>query len=229
MGRVEESLESWPAFAHQGSSLWPLPWVGSPLLAPGRQGGLACCNLRGRKESDTTEWLNWTELINTEEKEMATHSGILAWRMPGTEEPGGLLSMGSHRVGHDWSNLGAAAAMNIEAHTSFQIRILSGYMSRSRIVGSYGNSIFNFLRIFHTVLHRGSTNHVPTNSAGGFPFLHPLSSFYCRFFDHGHQIIAVRWYIIIVFICISWIVSDTEHLFMCLLAICTDILCIQVK
>ena len=163
------------------------------------------------------------------EKEMATHSGILAWRMPGTEEPGGLLSMGSHRVGHDWSNLGAAAAMNIEAHASFQIRILSGYMSRSRIVGSYGNSIFNFLRIFHTVLHRGSTSHVPTNSAGGFPFLHPLSSIYCRFFDHGHQIIAVRWYIIIVFICISWIVSDTEHLFMCLLAICTDILCIQVK
>ena len=35
------------------------------------------------------------------EKEMATHSGILAWRIPGTEEPGGLPSMGSHRVGHD--------------------------------------------------------------------------------------------------------------------------------
>ena len=35
------------------------------------------------------------------EKEMATHSGVLAWGIPGTEEPGGLLSMGSHRVGHD--------------------------------------------------------------------------------------------------------------------------------
>ena len=35
------------------------------------------------------------------EKEMATHSSVLAWRVPGTEEPGGLLSMGSHRVGHD--------------------------------------------------------------------------------------------------------------------------------
>ena len=35
------------------------------------------------------------------EKSMATHSRILAWRIPGTEEPGGLLSMGSHRVGHD--------------------------------------------------------------------------------------------------------------------------------
>ena len=42
------------------------------------------------------------------EKETATHSSILAWRIPGTEEPGGLLSMGSHRAGHDWSNLAAA-------------------------------------------------------------------------------------------------------------------------
>jgi len=41
---------------------------------------------------------------------MATHSSVLAWRLPGTREPGGLLSMGSHRVGHDWSDLAAAAA-----------------------------------------------------------------------------------------------------------------------
>ena len=39
------------------------------------------------------------------EKEMATHSSVLGWRIPGTGEPGGLLSMGSHRVGHDWSDL----------------------------------------------------------------------------------------------------------------------------
>ena len=44
------------------------------------------------------------------EKEMATHSNTLAWRIPGTEEPGRLPSMGSHRVGHDWSDLAAAAA-----------------------------------------------------------------------------------------------------------------------
>ena len=44
------------------------------------------------------------------EKEMATHSSVLAWRIPGMGEPGGLLSMGSHGVGHDWSNLAAAAA-----------------------------------------------------------------------------------------------------------------------
>ena len=44
------------------------------------------------------------------EKEMATHSSVLAWRVPGTGEPGRLPSMGSHRVRHDWSDLAAAAA-----------------------------------------------------------------------------------------------------------------------
>ena len=44
------------------------------------------------------------------EKEMATHSSVLAWRIPGTEEPGGLPSVVLHRVGHDWSDLAAAAA-----------------------------------------------------------------------------------------------------------------------
>ena len=48
------------------------------------------------------------------EKEMATHSSVLAWRIPGTGEPGGLPSMGSHRVGHDWSDLAAAAAADHE-------------------------------------------------------------------------------------------------------------------
>ena len=44
------------------------------------------------------------------EKEMAPHSRVLAWRIPGTGEPGGLPSLGSHRVGHDRSDLAAAAA-----------------------------------------------------------------------------------------------------------------------
>ena len=60
---------------------------------------------------------SWTRLSNFTltfhfhalEKDMATHSSMLAWRVPGTGEPGGLPSMGSHRVGHDWSNLAAAA------------------------------------------------------------------------------------------------------------------------
>ena len=49
------------------------------------------------------------------EKEMATHSSVLAWRIPGTVEPGGLPSMGSHRVRHDCSDLAAAAASALQA------------------------------------------------------------------------------------------------------------------
>ena len=47
--------------------------------------------------------------VHALEKEMATHSSVLAWRTPGTGEPGGLPSMGSHRVGHEWSDLAVAA------------------------------------------------------------------------------------------------------------------------
>ena len=54
------------------------------------------------------------------EKEMAAHSSVLAWRIPGTGEPGGLPSMGSHRVGHDWSNVVAAAAYNKSKEWVFQ-------------------------------------------------------------------------------------------------------------
>ena len=61
---------------------------------------------------------SWTRLSDfpftfhfpTLEKEMATHSSVLAWKIPGTVEPGGLPAMGSHRVRHDWSDLAAAAA-----------------------------------------------------------------------------------------------------------------------
>ena len=50
------------------------------------------------------------------EKEMATHSSVLAWRIPGTGKPSGLLSMGLHRVRHDWSDLAAAAAARQAQH-----------------------------------------------------------------------------------------------------------------
>ena len=55
------------------------------------------------------------------EKEMATHSSVIAWRIPGMGEPGGLLSMGSHRVGHDWSDLAAAAAIGRKVMTNLDI------------------------------------------------------------------------------------------------------------
>ena len=49
-------------------------------------------------------------IVEELEREIATHSSVLAWRIPGMAEPGGLTSMGSHRVGQDWNDLAAAAA-----------------------------------------------------------------------------------------------------------------------
>ena len=72
----------------------------TPVLLPGKPHGrrsLVGCSPWGHEESDTTERLHFHLL----EKEMATHSSVLAWRIPGMEEPGGLPFMGSHRVGHD--------------------------------------------------------------------------------------------------------------------------------
>ena len=75
-------------------------WHPTPVLLPGKYHGqrsLGGYSPWGLKELDMTEQHHFHAL----EKEMATHSSILAWRIPGTEEPGGLVSMGSHRVGHD--------------------------------------------------------------------------------------------------------------------------------
>ena len=84
----------------------------TPVLLPGKsheRRSLEGCSPWGRWGLDTTEWLHFHAL----EKEMATHSSVLAWRIPGTGEPGELPSIGSHRVGHDWSDLAAAAAFCI--------------------------------------------------------------------------------------------------------------------
>ena len=71
-------------------------------------GGVWKAAVHGVAEGQT--WLSdftFTFHFHALEKEMATHSSVLAWRIPGMGEPGGLASMGSHRVGHDWSDLAA--------------------------------------------------------------------------------------------------------------------------
>ena len=86
-------------------------WHPTPVLLPGKSHGwrsLEGCSAWGRWGSDTTEQLPFH--FRALGKKMATHSSVLAWRIPGTREPGGLLSMGSHRVGHFWSDLAVAVA-----------------------------------------------------------------------------------------------------------------------
>ena len=72
------------------------------------------CSPWGREESDRTEQLHFHFSLSALEKEMATHSSVLAWRIPVMWEPGGLPSMGSHRVGYDCSDLAAAAAYRLQ-------------------------------------------------------------------------------------------------------------------
>ena len=92
------------AIAPHSSTLdWKIPWTEEP-------GRLQ--SVHGVMKSQT--WLSdftFTFHFHALEKEMATHSSVLAWRILGTVEPGGLLSVGSHRVGHDWSDLAEAAAV----------------------------------------------------------------------------------------------------------------------
>ena len=85
---------------HSSTLAWKNPMDGETWWAA----------VHGVQESRT--WLSNFIFIfhfHAVEKEMATHSSILARRIPGSEETGGLPSMGSHRVGHNWSNLAAAA------------------------------------------------------------------------------------------------------------------------
>ena len=79
-------------------------WHPTPVLLPGESldRGAWWAAVRGVAKSQTrVSDFTFTFHFHALEKEMATHSSVLAWRIPGTGEPGGLPSMGSHRVGHD--------------------------------------------------------------------------------------------------------------------------------
>ena len=91
---------------------------GTPLqyscLENPMDGGAWWAAVRGVAESRTRlSDFTFTFHFHALEKEMATHSSVLAWGIPGTAQPGGLPSMGSHRVGHNWRDLAAAAAETV--------------------------------------------------------------------------------------------------------------------
>ena len=120
---LNEEPFSWDQFVCVISiniSLWFLcqrrQWHPTPVLLPGKSHGqrsLVGCSPWGREESDTTMRLQFH--FHALEKEMATHSSVLTWRIPGTAGPGGLPSMGLHRVRHDWCDLAAATAASFFA------------------------------------------------------------------------------------------------------------------
>ena len=114
-------------------------WHPTPVLLPGKshgQGWWAAVHGVAKRRAQLS-YFTFTFHFHALEKEMATHSSILAWRIPEMGEPGGLLSMGSHRVRYDWSDLAAAALLGSHQQHGCSEAMLGHLGDHARETGLY--------------------------------------------------------------------------------------------
>ena len=152
-------------------------WHPTPVLLPGKSHGWRSwwAVVRGvaRVRHDWATSLSlFTFHFHALEKEMATHSGVLAWRISGTGEPRGLPSTGSHGVGHDWSDLAAGVQVVMwEAGSGCGLIPVLGLGWRTPALGTENLSNLLLLMLFMLFTSSGKTRFAPSQSEPRFPCL----------------------------------------------------------
>ena len=158
-------------------------------------------------------WKMWVLSLGQEdplEEGMETHSSILAWRIPWTEEPGGLQSIGSQRDGHDWTH----PCVRVHTHT---VTLWLTFWGTYKLFSKERLHRFIFLSPMYWY------------ECSSFSTFSPTLAIVCLF-DYSNPtlafvfliiviLVAVMWYLIVILVCISLVTNSVEDLFICILAI----------